>query len=61
MFSYYYYILLSNFNLFWIQRESKKPIIGKEYFNHMKLEAIVKNYPYRKGLSKEDVIKGQLL
>ena len=44
-----------------IQRELKKPSIGKEYFNHMNLEAIVTNYPYRKNLPKEDIVKGQLL
>ncbi|PSS11869.1 Serine/threonine-protein kinase yakA [Actinidia chinensis var. chinensis] len=38
-------------------REVKKPTIGKEYFNHMNLEAIVKNYPYRKNLPEEDIIK----
>ncbi|KAJ8762741.1 hypothetical protein K2173_012233 [Erythroxylum novogranatense] len=38
-------------------REMKKPSIGKEYFHHMNLEAIVKNYPYRKNLPPEDVIK----
>nr|XP_016484111.1 PREDICTED: dual specificity tyrosine-phosphorylation-regulated kinase 1B-like [Nicotiana tabacum] len=38
-------------------RESKKPVIGKEYFNHMNLEAIVRKYPYRKNLAEEDIIK----
>ncbi|KAK4362768.1 hypothetical protein RND71_018009 [Anisodus tanguticus] len=38
-------------------RESKKPVIGKEYFNHMNLEAIVRKYPYRKNLGEEDIIK----
>lgn len=38
-------------------RESKKPSIGKEYFNHMNLETIVRKYPYRKNLSEEDMIK----
>ncbi|XP_022718649.1 dual specificity protein kinase YAK1-like isoform X3 [Durio zibethinus] len=38
-------------------RELKKPLMGKEYFNHKNLEAIVTNYPYRKNLLKEDVIK----
>lgn len=38
-------------------RELKKPSVGKEYFNHMNLEAIVTNYPYRKNLAKEDIIK----
>ena len=41
-----------------VQRELKKPLIGKEYFNHKNLEAIVTNYPYRKNLPKEDIIKG---
>lgn len=38
-------------------RELKKPSLGKEYFNFMTLEAIVTNYPYRKNLPKEDVVK----
>ncbi|KAI9073823.1 hypothetical protein K1719_044225 [Acacia pycnantha] len=38
-------------------RELKKPSIGKEYFNHMNLEAIVINYPYKKNLPKEDILK----
>lgn len=38
-------------------RESKKPVIGKEYFNHMNLEAIVRKYPYRKTMGEEDIIK----
>jgi len=44
--------------LFPVQRELKKPSIGKEYFNHMNLEAIVTNYPYRKNLPNEDIVKG---
>ncbi|KAH1105758.1 hypothetical protein J1N35_009526 [Gossypium stocksii] len=38
-------------------RELKKPLIGKEYFNHKNLEAIVTCYPYQKNLPKEDIIK----
>lgn len=38
-------------------REMKKPSIGKEYFNHMDLEAIVKKYPYKKNLQDEDLAK----
>ncbi|XP_057969956.1 dual specificity protein kinase YAK1 homolog isoform X2 [Malania oleifera] len=38
-------------------RELKKPTIGKEYFNHMNLEAIVTSYPYRKNLPEEDISK----
>ncbi|CAB4271784.1 unnamed protein product [Prunus armeniaca] len=38
-------------------RELKRPSIGKEYFNRMNLEEIVTNYPYRKNLPKEDVVK----
>lgn len=38
-------------------REMKKPVIGKEYFNHKNLETIVTNYPYRKNLPEEDVMK----
>lgn len=40
------------------QIELKKPSIGKEYFHHMNLEAIVTNYPYRKNLPLEDMKKG---
>jgi len=36
-------------------------LIGKEDFNPKNLEANVTNYPYRKNLPKEDVIKGYLL
>ena len=43
------------------QREMKKPVIGKEYFNHKNLETIVTNYPYRKNLPEEDVMKGTLV
>ncbi|KAL3624324.1 hypothetical protein CASFOL_033140 [Castilleja foliolosa] len=38
-------------------RESKKPSMGKEYFNHMNLETIVTKYPCRKDLAEEDIIK----
>ncbi|KAI3708265.1 hypothetical protein L2E82_37430 [Cichorium intybus] len=38
-------------------REKKKPSIGKEYFNHVNLAAIVKKYPYRKNLQDEDLAK----
>ncbi|XP_049394201.1 dual specificity protein kinase YAK1 homolog isoform X1 [Solanum stenotomum] len=38
-------------------RESKKPVIGKEYFNHMNLEAIVRKYPYKKILREDEIIK----
>ncbi|XP_044481848.1 dual specificity protein kinase YAK1 homolog isoform X2 [Mangifera indica] len=38
-------------------RELKKPLIGKEYFNHKNLAEIVTNYPYRKNLSMEDIVK----
>ncbi|KAF2288078.1 hypothetical protein GH714_004285 [Hevea brasiliensis] len=38
-------------------RELKKPSIGKEYFHHMNIEAIVTNYPYRKNLPREDMMK----
>ncbi|KAA3486562.1 dual specificity protein kinase YAK1-like [Gossypium australe] len=42
-------------------RELKKPLMGKEYFSHKNLEAIVTNYPYRKNLPEEDIIKeGQI-
>ncbi|KAL6552905.1 hypothetical protein OROGR_006747 [Orobanche gracilis] len=38
-------------------RESKRPSIGKEYFNHMNLETIVTKYPYRKELAEDDIVK----
>uniref|UniRef100_A0A5B7A0F1 Putative ATP binding protein isoform 1 n=1 Tax=Davidia involucrata TaxID=16924 RepID=A0A5B7A0F1_DAVIN len=38
-------------------RELKRPSIGKEYFNHMNLEAIVTKYPYRKNLPEEDIAR----
>ncbi|XP_038996719.1 dual specificity protein kinase YAK1 homolog isoform X3 [Hibiscus syriacus] len=42
-------------------RKLKKPLVGKEYFSHKNLEAIVTNYPYRKNLPEEDIIKeGQI-
>lgn len=54
-FEYYMFIVVS---LVPVQRELKKPSIGKEYFNQLNLEAIVTNYPYRKNLPKEDILKG---
>lgn len=44
-------------NCLW-QREKKKPVIAKEYFNYMNLEGIVATYPYRKNLCEEEIIKG---
>ncbi|KAF9626746.1 hypothetical protein IFM89_038964 [Coptis chinensis] len=38
-------------------RELKKPLIGKEYFNHMKLEEIITSYPPRKNLSEEELVR----
>ncbi|GAB2286494.1 hypothetical protein Dimus_020893 [Dionaea muscipula] len=38
-------------------REKKKPVIGKEYFHYMNLDRIIKDYPYRKNMSEEDIIK----
>ncbi|KAK4480578.1 hypothetical protein RD792_013656 [Penstemon davidsonii] len=38
-------------------RESKKPSIGKEYFNDMNLESIVRKYPYRKNLEEGDIVR----
>ncbi|PIA57423.1 hypothetical protein AQUCO_00600268v1 [Aquilegia coerulea] len=38
-------------------RELKKPLIGKEYFNHMKLEEIITSYPPRKNLSEEETVR----
>ncbi|CAD5195550.1 dual specificity protein kinase YAK1 homolog isoform X1 [Musa acuminata AAA Group] len=41
-------------------RESKRPSIGKNYFNHVKLEDIIANYPYRKNLPEEEIIRESL-
>lgn len=41
-------------------RESKKPVIGKRYFNYVKLEDIVSNYPHRKNLTDEEFSKENL-
>ncbi|XP_068635359.1 dual specificity protein kinase YAK1 homolog [Aristolochia californica] len=38
-------------------RERKKPVIGKQYFNFVTLEDIVKNYPHRKNLPEEEIAK----
>ncbi|CAH9136831.1 unnamed protein product [Cuscuta epithymum] len=38
-------------------RELKKPVTGKEYFNHMNLEAIVRKYPYKKNLQEDDIVR----
>lgn len=46
--------------LFFIQREKKKPDIGKEYFRHKNLEEIVKGYPYKINLPEDDVVKGKV-
>lgn len=45
--------------MFSIQRESKKPLVAKEYFKYTNLEAIVREYPYRQNLSEEDLVKGK--
>ncbi|KAF3795911.1 Dual specificity protein kinase [Nymphaea thermarum] len=36
-------------------RELKKPVIGKHYFNYVKLEDIIMNYPHRKNLSDSEI------
>ncbi|XP_020576074.1 uncharacterized protein LOC110021778 [Phalaenopsis equestris] len=41
-------------------RECKKPVIGKRYFNFVKLEDIIEKYPYRKNLLEEEVTKETL-
>ncbi|KAG1355470.1 putative Rop guanine nucleotide exchange factor 14 [Cocos nucifera] len=41
-------------------RESKRPKIGKRYFNFVKLEDIIANYPYRKNLPEEEINKENL-
>ncbi|KAL5767606.1 hypothetical protein ACOSP7_014202 [Xanthoceras sorbifolium] len=38
-------------------REMKKPLIAKEYFNRKTLEAIVTNYPFKKNLTEEDIVR----
>lgn len=55
---YKYFYLFMSWPSGFFQRESKKPSMGKEYFNHMNLEGIVRNYPYRKNLPEEDLLKG---
>ncbi|XP_038978107.1 dual specificity protein kinase YAK1 homolog isoform X1 [Phoenix dactylifera] len=41
-------------------RESKRPKMGKRYFNFVKLEDIIANYPYRKNLPEEEISKENL-
>ncbi|OAY82819.1 putative serine/threonine-protein kinase yakA [Ananas comosus] len=41
-------------------RESKRPTMGKRYFNYVKLEDIIANYPYRKNLAEEEFSKENL-
>ncbi|PKA52178.1 Serine/threonine-protein kinase AFC2 [Apostasia shenzhenica] len=41
-------------------RECKKPVLGKRYFNYIKLEDIIANYPYRKNLPEEEISKEKL-
>lgn len=36
-------------------RESRKPVIGKQYYNFVKLEDIIANYPYKKNLPEEEI------
>lgn len=43
-----------------LQREKKKPEIGKEYFHHKNLEEIVKSYPYKINLPEDDVVRGKV-
>ncbi|XP_057838339.2 dual specificity protein kinase YAK1 homolog isoform X2 [Cryptomeria japonica] len=38
-------------------REKKKPVSGKRYFNHVRLEDVIFNYPYKKKMSKEELVK----
>lgn len=47
-----------HFSGFSFQNESKKPVIGKRYFNYVKLEDIVANYPHRKNLPDEEISEG---
>ncbi|XP_077238594.1 dual specificity protein kinase YAK1 homolog isoform X2 [Tasmannia lanceolata] len=41
-------------------RESKKPVIGKRYFNYVRLEEIVANYPHRRNLPDEEISRENL-
>ncbi|KAK1272452.1 Serine/threonine-protein kinase AFC3 [Acorus gramineus] len=41
-------------------RELKKPVIGKRYFNYVKYDEIIANYPYRKNLDEEHISKEKL-
>ncbi|KAH0456815.1 hypothetical protein IEQ34_014722 [Dendrobium chrysotoxum] len=41
-------------------KECKKPVIGKRYFNYVKLEDVIEKYPYRKNLPEEEVTKETL-
>lgn len=41
-------------------RESKKPVLGKRYFNYVKLEDVIAKYPHRKNLPEEEVTKETL-
>ncbi|CAN6461442.1 unnamed protein product [Victoria cruziana] len=36
-------------------RELKKPVIGKHYFNYVKLEDIIMNYPHKKNLPDAEI------
>ncbi|KAH9315913.1 hypothetical protein KI387_024540 [Taxus chinensis] len=38
-------------------REKKKPASGKRYFNYVRLEDIIFNYPHRKKMTKEELAK----
>eukprot|EP01018_Ginkgo_biloba_P007860 Gb_33266 [translate_table: standard] len=38
-------------------REMKKPAPGKRYFNYVKLEDIVINYPHKKTMTEEEIAK----
>jgi hypothetical protein len=41
-----------------VQREQKKPKLGKRYFGNNKLDDIIVNYPHRKKMSQEELDEG---
>jgi len=44
-----------------IQRHQAKPIVGRWYFNQVKLDDIILGYPYRKNLTKDEKSEEQSL
>jgi dual specificity protein kinase YAK1 len=48
----------TNSVLSFMQRESKKPQIGKRYFKFITLEEIISHYPYRNNMGEDEILKG---